>query len=296
MNAIELTHINKSFCSSKGRLPVLFDVNLEVAEGEAFGFIGANGAGKSTTIKIIMDILRADSGTARLFGADCRDPKARRGVAYLPENPYLYDYLTPLELVTMGLAQHRVTCTDARQYAMQWLDKFAIAEAANKRIRSLSKGMTQRTALAHALACQPRLLILDEPLSGLDPVGRRDVVDILLEYRKAGGALFFTSHVLFDVERIADRFGLIHKGRIAVVKTATDLFTDSQGVFVIQVEADEPLPEYVHEFGKRWLLEIHREGLWDKLRQIEQAGHSILSVKPHLTLERAFFEYVHKEA
>jgi len=292
MYAIELEHVNKSFKVKNQRPQVLYDLMLQVHEGEAFGFIGPNGAGKSTTIKIMMDILRPDSGSAKLFGVSCRKPQARKGVAYLPENPYLYDYLTPLELVRMGVAQHKVQCRDAKKHCMGWLEKFDMAHAAGRRIRDLSKGMTQRTALAHSLACNPKLLILDEPLSGLDPVGRRDVVDILLDYRKGGGTLFFTSHVLFDVERVADRFGLIHKGKMEVVKTASDLFADSQGMFILQIEADEPLDGYIHEFGKRWFLEVNRERLWESLRKIEASGHSLLSVRPQLTLESAFFEYI----
>ena len=148
---------------------MLHGVELDINEGEAFGFVGANGAGKSTTIKIIMDIIRADSGRASIFGVDSRDPRARLGMSYVPENPYLYDYLTPYELVRMGVMQHGLNVPDIKKHCYGWLERFGIAQAAKKRIRNLSKGMTQRTALAHALACEPRLLILDEPLVGSRP-------------------------------------------------------------------------------------------------------------------------------
>ncbi len=178
-------------------------VSLEVAQGEVFGFIGPNGAGKSTLIKILTGVMRASQGEAALFGRAVADPAARQGLGYVPENPSLPEYLTPLEILDMGIRLHRVAVPDRRAHALRWLERFGLAEVANKTVRAFSKGMAQRTALAHALAVQPRLLILDEPLSGLDPIGRREVVDILADYRKAGGTIFLTSHVLHDVERLA---------------------------------------------------------------------------------------------
>jgi ABC-2 type transport system ATP-binding protein len=293
--AIEVHRVDKYFGKHAKRAQVLHGVELDISEGEAFGFVGANGAGKSTTIKIIMDIIRADSGSASIFGIDSRDPRARLGMSYVPENPYLYDYLTPYELVRMGIMQHRLNVPDVKQHCYAWLERFGIAQAASKRIRNLSKGMTQRTALAHALACKPRLLILDEPLSGLDPVGRREVVDILLDYRRDGGTLFFTSHVLYDVERIADRFALIDKGRIEACKTASDLFRSSQGLFDIYIEAPEPLEGYVHEAGQRWSRQVELEQLSELLQQIKSAGHSVLSITPRLTLEKLFLNHIDAE-
>lgn len=295
VNAIDVKQVDKFFGKFSKRSQVLHGVNLDISEGEAFGFVGANGAGKSTTIKIIMDIIRADGGSASIFGVDSRDPRSRLGMAYVPENPYLYDYLTPYELVRMGVMQHRLVVSDIKAHCYKWLERFGIADAAKRRIRNLSKGMTQRTALAHALACQPRLLILDEPLSGLDPVGRREVVDILLDYRREGGTLFFTSHVLYDVERIADRFALIEKGRIEACKTASDLFRGSKGVFDVYIEADEPLAGYEHEAGQRWSRLAQLEELPALLQQIQVAGHSVLSITPRLTLEKLFLDHVKQD-
>ncbi len=292
--AIEVCGVDKFFGKYGKRTQVLHGVDLSISEGEAFGFVGANGAGKSTTIKIIIDIIRADGGGASIFGIDSRDPRARLGMSYVPENPYLYDYLTPYELVRMGVMQHRLAVSDIKSHCYHWLERFGIADAAKKRIRNLSKGMTQRTALAHALACQPRLLILDEPLSGLDPVGRREVVEILLDYRRQGGTLFFTSHVLFDVERIADRFALIEKGRIEACKTASDLFRGSQGMFDVYIEASEPLEGYKHEVGQRWSSQVQLEELPALLQRIQSSGHSVLSITPRLTLEKLFMDHSEK--
>lgn len=294
--AIEVHQVDKFFGKYGKRSQVLHGVELAISEGEAFGFVGANGAGKSTTIKIIMDIIRPTSGSATIFGIDSRDPRARLGLSYVPENPYLYDYLTPYELVRMGVMQHKLDVGDLKAYCYQWLERFGIAHAAKRRIRNLSKGMTQRTALAHALACQPRLLILDEPLSGLDPVGRREVVEILLDYRREGGTLFFTSHVLYDVERIADRFALIEKGRIEVCKTASDLFRSSRGVFDVYIEAESPLEGYEHEAGQRWSRQAQLEELPLLLENIQAAGHSVLSITPRLTLEKIFLDHVKQDS
>ena len=267
------------------------NVSLSVGEGEVFGFIGPNGAGKSTTIKILTGVLRPTSGRAELFGTDVSLPGARRGLGYVPENPSLYDYLTPLELLTMGLSIHGVKPPDVRRHCMQWLERFDLAQVANKRIHSFSKGMTQRAALAHAMAIQPRLLILDEPLSGLDPVGRKDVVDILGEYRKSGGTIFLTSHVLHDVERLADRFGLIHRGELIAVQAPGDLLHDAQTV-TIRSSGAAQLPGLVEETGGRWRIDVRRDELWQWLDRLRGAGHGILEIRPTLSLEDVFFRYV----
>lgn len=267
------------------------DLSLTVGEGEVFGFIGPNGAGKSTTIKMLTGVLRPTAGTASMFGVDVSLPEARRGMGYVPENPSLYDFLTPLELLYMGLDIHGLNLDDRRRHCMQWLDRFGLAAVANKAIRSFSKGMTQRAALAHALAIRPRLLILDEPLSGLDPVGRKDVVDILGEYRAAGGTIFFTSHVLHDVERLADRFGLISGGRLLTVQSPQNLLNDAQTVTVRSSGAG-PIADFVTEAGGRWRKDVRRDQLWQVLDALRAADHVLLEIRPTLTLEEVFFSYL----
>lgn len=267
------------------------NISLTIAEGEVFGFIGPNGAGKSTTIKILTGVLRPSAGTAQLFGKDVSLPEARRGLGYVPENPSLYDYLTPLELLAMGLAIHQVKLPDRRAHCMQWLERFALGQVAHKRIRSFSKGMVQRVALAHALAIQPRLLILDEPLSGLDPIGRKDVVDILGEYRRAGGTVFLTSHVLHDVERLADRFGLIHRGELVTVQAPGDLLGDEQ-TLTVRSEGTYLMPGLEAETNGRWRMNVRRDQLWPALDALRAAGHRVLEVRPALSLEEVFFRYL----
>lgn len=267
------------------------DLSLNVSEGEVFGFIGPNGAGKSTTIKVLTGVLRPTSGFARIFGLDVSLPDARRGLGYVPENPSLYDFLTPLELLLMGLDIHGVKVPSRRKHCMDWLERFDLAYVANKHIRNFSKGMTQRAALAHALAIQPRLLILDEPLSGLDPVGRKDVVDILSEYRGLGGTIFLTSHVLHDVERLADRFGLIHGGKLLTVQSPQDLLHDAQTVTVRSSGATR-IANLTEETSERWRAEVRRDHLWQVLDSMRQANHTILEIRPSLTLEDVFFHYL----
>jgi ABC-2 type transport system ATP-binding protein len=293
MNAIELRNISKSYRQPWGRgtVKAVIDLSLTVPAGEAFGFIGANGAGKSTTIKVMVGALRLDSGHSALFGIDTALPESRRQVSFVPENPSLSELMTPMEIIDMALAFHGVKVDAPRRHAMQWLEKFRIAHVADKLVRGFSKGMLQRTVLAQALAVQPRLLILDEPLSGLDPIGRKEVVDILEDYKRDGGTIFFTSHVLHDVERIADRFGLIHLGRMHSVQSPAEL-VNGQPVVSVRSIGERALPFGAHDGGGRWACEVNREQLWQTLEQLRGLGHTVIEVRPVMNLERLFLNVV----
>lgn len=269
----------------------LVGVSLSVECGEAFGFIGANGAGKTTTIKILLGLVQASKGTAKLFDTPVSVPEARLGLGYVPENPYLYDYLTPLEILGMGLRQHRVQVGDPKAHCLMWLERLGLAHVAGKVVRSFSKGMTQRVALAQALCINPRLLILDEPLSGLDPIGRRDVVDILSEYKRGGGTLFLTSHVLHDVERLADRFGLIHEGVLRAVRSPAELAGD-QDMVLVRTFGKMRVSGMREDFPGRWLGEVSRSDLWQLFDALRKADHVVLEVRPSLSLEVAFMRAI----
>jgi ABC-2 type transport system ATP-binding protein len=291
--AITITDLYKTY--PRGWASPAFDalkgVSLTVEQGEVFGFIGPNGAGKSTTIKILTGVMLPTRGSAALFGVDVTEAESRRGLGYVPENPSLPDYLTPLEILSMGLQLHRCTVSNPKAHCLDWLERFGLATVANKVVRGFSKGMAQRTALAHALAVNPRLLILDEPLSGLDPIGRRDVVGILSDYKLNGGTIFLTSHVLHDVERLADRFGLIHQGELKTIQSPNELVGDDEMV-TVRSAGSQPVPGMTAESGGRWFVELSRSALWSALRDIEQAGHVLIEIKPTLSLESAFMRYL----
>lgn len=291
MKAIELAGIGKSFRRKRQTVEALRNVTLEVSQGEVFGFVGPNGAGKSTTIKVILDIISDYRGEARIFGCSARKAEARRHVGYVPESPALYDQLSPLEILRSGMAMHKIRHDDPDAFCMKWLERFSIAHAARRPIRQLSKGTAQRVALAHAMAVSPRLLILDEPLSGLDPVGRKDVVDILADYQREGGTIFLTSHVLHDVERLANRFGLIHKGELRTIQSPNELVGDHELV-TVRSTGRTPVSRMSPESDGRWFLETRRSELWGLLREMEQAGHTVIEIKPTLTLESAFMRYL----
>lgn len=295
--AIEIQNVSKRYRRGWRRslVAAVDDVSLSIEKGEALGFIGPNGAGKSTTIRMLLGITQPSAGSVSINGIPALDPRARLGLAYVPENPYLQDYLTPLEVLTVGVRFHRLALPDMTAHCMAWLEKFGLEKAATRKIRTFSKGMVQRTALAHALAVRPSVLVLDEPLSGLDPIGRREVVDILAEYRLSGGTLFFSSHVLHDVERLADRYALIHQGKLRAVRSPAELVGADDRVTILS-QGGQGLPGQVAETGGRWSWECSRADIWPALDALRGAGQSVLEMKPRLSLEAAFLAAIGKDA
>jgi ABC-2 type transport system ATP-binding protein len=196
------------------KVEALAALDLAVQAGSIYGFIGPNGAGKSTTIKILVGLVRQSAGTAALFGRSIDEPRARLSIGYLPENPSFHDFMRPLEVMRyLGhLSGLRGADLDRRAEAL--LDRVGLAHARDLTVRKFSKGMVQRLGLAQALIHDPPLLILDEPMSGLDPIGRKEVRDLILELRGQGKTVFFSTHILPDVESICDRVGMVFKGRL----------------------------------------------------------------------------------
>ena len=191
-------------------------VSFEVSRGEIFGFLGPNGAGKTTTIKMLMGLIAPTAGEAFLFGKAVPLPASRERIGFLPENPYVYPYLTPREFVELCGQLSGVRGKKLRSRTMEVLGTVGIAYAADRQVRALSKGMLQRTGLAAALVSDPEMLILDEPMSGLDPVGRKEVRDIIFAERDAGRTIFFSTHILSDVEAMCDRVTILRQGEAVV--------------------------------------------------------------------------------
>lgn len=292
--AIEIDNLRKTYAAGWRKPPknALCGISLSIREGETFGFIGPNGAGKSTLIKILIGSLLPTAGSARLFGLDVSNPLARKGLGFVPENPSLQDFLTPYEILLMGLRFHQTHVADERHHCLFWLKRFGLDSVADSPLRGFSKGMLQRTALAQALAIQPRLLILDEPLSGLDPVGRKDVVDILGEYRREGGTLFFSSHVLHDVEAIADRFGLIHKGELRTIRSPQEVVADQAECYVLRYRNRAPgdAGESVHAGIQ--LVEASAADLAKAIAAVQAGGGVVQDVRPKASLETVFFRTI----
>ncbi len=290
---IRIEGLHKNFRAGWRRSPVkaLNDVTMAVEQGEVFGFIGPNGAGKSTTIKILLGLIRPTGGRVELLGRPVDDPESRRGLACVFENPSFPDQLTPLEILRMGCKVNAVAVEDTDAHCLRWLERFGLSAAARRPVKGFSKGMVQRTALAHALALRPRLLILDEPLSGLDPIGRRDVIDVLVDYRRQGGTIFLTSHVLHDIERLADRFGLIHQGQLRAVSTPAEL-AGGDDLLTIRSMGAARVADMVEETVGRWTVELPRSEVWAMLEALRAAGHTLIEVKPTLSLESAFMRAV----
>ena len=201
----------------------LEDLNLEVMRGEVFGYLGPNGAGKTTTLKLLCGLHRPSAGNAWLLGVPIHDEASRRRIGFLPEHPYFYDHLNGVEYLEFAARLSGLHAADARRRARHWMERVGLAGQEGRTLRKYSKGMLQRIGLAAALVHDPELLILDEPMSGLDPFGRRDVRDLILEQKARGVTVLFSSHILPDVEMICDRVAILLGGRLNRVATVGEI-------------------------------------------------------------------------
>lgn len=239
---IRFTNISKVFKEgvTSRKVKALSELTLEIGEGQVFGFLGPNGAGKSTAIKILLNLILPDRGSATILDTDVGEKKVRRFVGYLPENPYFYDYLTAEELLWFGGRASGMPKDAIRERSSLLLDKVQLLEARKRPLRTYSKGMVQRAGLALALIHDPKVVILDEPMSGLDPIGRKMVCDIILELKGEGKTVFFSSHILSDIERFCDHFGIIVGGRLRRTGLVADVLAEGEmleTVFLREVQA-----------------------------------------------------------
>ncbi len=210
--AIEISSLGKSFGSGRTRKLVLRNLSLTIAQGEVFGFLGPNGAGKSTTIKLLLHFLKPDSGSLRILGKTVGQEEFRHRIGYLSEVPVFYDHLTARETLLLSGRLSGMTRQDIDRRIPMLLERMTLTEAANRRVGGFSKGMKQRLGMANALVHDPEVLIFDEPMSGLDPIGRHQIKGLIAELKQEGKTIFFSSHILSDIEALCDRIGVIHQG------------------------------------------------------------------------------------
>jgi len=247
MSVVRTENLTKEFKGSslirRHRVKALDSLNLQIEMGEIFGYLGPNGAGKTTTFKLLLGLIFPTSGTAWVLGKHIRETKFKKQVGFLPEQPYFYDYLTGEEFLDFYAQLFRFDKKARKQRVRNLLEMVGLEEAGLIQLRKFSRGMLQRIGIAQALINDPELIILDEPLSGLDPVGRKEVRDIILRLKSEGRTIVFSSHILSDVEAICDRIGILMQGRLQRVERLDEFLN-------LEVESVEMTVSGLNEMGR----------------------------------------------
>ncbi len=273
-------------------------LTMSVEDGEVFGFLGPNGAGKTTTIKLLVGLIFPTAGTAHILGKSISDISMHADIGYLPEQPYFYDYLTAAELLDYFARIHDVSSQERRLRVDHMLKKVGLETARKIQLRKYSKGMLQRVGLAQAILHDPKVVILDEPMSGLDPVGRREVRDIILELKQAGKTVMFSTHILSDAEMLCDRVGVIVGGKLRGVGAPDEIVgMKAQAMEILFEYAGaaglQPLLSKATQTGKRYRMQVSEADLYATLQQLGGTGAKILSVSQvKSTLEEYFMHLV----
>jgi ABC-2 type transport system ATP-binding protein len=302
--AIEVRDLTKTYRTpfARKRVEALRGVTFEVERGHIFGFVGPNGAGKTTAIRALMGLVRPTSGTARLLGHDLPSRAARARIGFLPEAPYFYDYLDVGELCDLAGRLFGQSRTIRKQRADELIDKVGLGHARGQSLKKFSKGMLQRAGLAQALMNDPELVVLDEPMSGLDPIGRKEVRELILELRDRGKTVFFSTHILSDVEAITDRVAIIARGQLQAHGTPGELVSRTlQGVDVVvklvSLDGDAALAAgagRVRRVGDELALTLAADADVDAwIARAHAAGARVVQIAPrHETLEQLFLREV----
>ena len=274
-------------------------LTMQVESGEVFGFLGPNGAGKSTTIKLLVGLIFPDAGTASILGKPITDIEMHRNIGYLPEQPYFYDYLTAAEVLDYFARFHDLTAADRSERVARMLKKVGLETARKIQLRKYSKGMLQRVGLAQAILHDPKVVILDEPMSGLDPIGRREVRDIILELKREGRTVLFSTHILSDAEMLCDRVGVIVGGKLRGVGAPGEMVgMKSQGMEILFElpgggSSASAVVVKATKTGDRYRLQVPEEELYAAVDQLRGAGAKILSVaQVKASLEEYFMHLI----
>ena len=232
MIAIETLNLEKTYMVGfwrKRPKRALLPLNLKVEEGEIFGFLGPNGAGKTTTLKMLMGLVFPTAGSARILGKEWTDPEIKAQIAFLPEQPYFYDYLTAHELLNYYGQLSGVPAKERKPRIEEVLSRVGLVDVKGVQLRKFSKGMLQRAGIAQAILHNPKIVFFDEPMSGLDPMGRREVRDLMAQLKQEGKTVFFSTHILSDAEALCDRVAIIHRGELLRVGAVSELTSAVQG-------------------------------------------------------------------
>jgi ABC-2 type transport system ATP-binding protein len=279
-------------------------VSFRVETGEVFGFLGPNGAGKTTTLKLLMQLVFPSAGRATILGRPVGDVAVKRRIGYLPENPYFYDYLTAEELLTYFAGLFGYSGADRRQRVTRLLDQVGVGGERRLQLRKFSKGMIQRVGLAQALINDPEIVFLDEPMSGLDPLGRKDVRELILQLREQGRTVFFSSHILSDAETLCSRLAVVAKGRLMASGRLSEILAVRTLGWEVVIEDVEPEPtrdrlgDAVRRVTKidarRWTIELHETVRPEQvIPHLLGTGGRLVSVNPvRETLEDFFVRQV----
>lgn len=288
--AVLVSSLSKSYATgflARGRRPALLDLSLSVQPGEIFGYLGPNGSGKTTTLRVLLGLSFPDSGSARILGYDLADARWRSRVGFLPEHPYFYDYLSAAEYLDFVGRLFGQDLALRRERASRLLERVGLAAVADVSVRRYSKGMSQRLGIAQALMNDPELVFLDEPMSGLDPFGRRLVRDLILELKEKGRTVFFSTHILSDAESLCDRVALLRSGRLLNVGRLDEILDQTvSNVEILLSGGDGAVLDALgtvrqrQRMGERRRLEVDEAALASVLEGALRAGARVLSVQP----------------
>jgi ABC-2 type transport system ATP-binding protein len=272
-------------------------LSLTVEEGEIFGYLGPNGAGKTTTLKLLMGLVFPTAGSARIFGRPLNDPRTKAQIGFLPEQPYFYDYLTAIELLNYYAQLSAVPARERSRRVSAVLDRVGLAKVGHLQLRKFSKGMLQRVGIAQAIVHEPKAVFLDEPMSGLDPIGRREVRDLIQSLKDQGKTVFFSTHILSDAEALCDRVAVLHEGELRGIGVVAELAARMSGKMEVlwegaaAVRALRELGAEVHATGETVRAVLPEAALDAALDALRRTGARLVSVTPvRVTLEDYFVE------